>query len=120
MVTIHDSNKGNGAREAMAEALSHCATSAEETLPDNVLLWLWHLGFKVVPNRVPHTRKLADRMLVALQDRVDLNTRREATTGLGIGNKKAKVRLNESSKILGILRNVVAAWDASESQIDGN
>lgn len=58
-----------------------------------------------------HTRQLADRMIAALEDRVNLNTRREATTS-GIGQKKARARLNEASEILGILRNVVAAWDA--------
>ena len=60
------------------------------------------------------TRELADRMIAALQDRVNLNTRRETITS-GVGQKKARARLNESSEILGILRNVVAAWDAAES-----
>jgi len=60
----------------------------------------------------PRTRELADRMLAALQDRVNLNTRREEMTSGG-GQKKARVRLNEASEILGILRNVVAAWDAN-------
>jgi hypothetical protein len=50
-------------------------------------------------------------MLAALEDRVNLNTRRETTTS-GVGQKKARARLNESSEILGMLRNVVAAWDA--------
>jgi hypothetical protein len=61
-----------------------------------------------------HTRAFADRMIAALEDRVNLNTRRESTTS-GVAQKKARARLNESSEILGIMRNVVAAWDASES-----
>lgn len=61
-----------------------------------------------------HTRPLVKRMLAALEDRVNLNTRRESTTS-GVGQKKARARLNESSEILGMLRNVVAAWDASKA-----
>lgn len=60
-----------------------------------------------------HTRALADRMLAAVSDRVNMNTRRETTTS-GISQKKARARLNESSEILGMLRNVVAAWDAAQ------
>ena len=60
------------------------------------------------------TRPLADRMLAAVADRVNMNTRREAATS-GVSQKKARARLNESSEILGMLRNVVAAWDASEA-----
>lgn len=58
------------------------------------------------------TRPLADRMLAAVADRVNMNTRREATTS-GVAGKKARARLSESSEILGMLRNVVAAWDAA-------
>lgn len=57
-----------------------------------------------------HTRPLVERMIAALEDRVNLNTRRAAATS-GVGQKKAKARLSEASEILGILRNVVAAWD---------
>lgn len=60
------------------------------------------------------TRPLVERMLAALEDRVNLNTRRETTTS-GVGQKKARARLSESSEILGMLRNVVAAWDAAQS-----
>lgn len=63
---------------------------------------------------IKHTRALADRMLAAVEDRVNMNTRREATTS-GVGQKKARARLSESSEILGMLRHVVAAWDAAQS-----
>lgn len=62
------------------------------------------------------TREIADRMLAALEVRVAMNTQRERTTS-GIGQKKARARLSESSEILGELRNVVSAWDAATSQV---
>ncbi len=59
------------------------------------------------------TRDLPRRMLAAVEARVNMNSTRPA--GSVIGQKKAQVRLNESSEILGILRNVVAAWEAENA-----
>jgi hypothetical protein len=62
-----------------------------------------------------HTRALVDRLLAAVEDRVNLNTRREVETSGDVAKKKVRARLNESSEILGILRNVVKAWEAEQS-----
>jgi len=42
-------NPGNGAREAMAAALSYCMEPMGDVLTDDMLARLWLLGFKVVP-----------------------------------------------------------------------
>lgn len=42
-------NPGNGAREAMAAALSYCMEPMGDVLTDDMLAGLWLLGFKVVP-----------------------------------------------------------------------
>lgn len=60
-----------------------------------------------------HTRPLVERMMRAVEDRVVLNEARSAILSGGAG-KKARARLNESSEILGILRNVVKAWDEAQ------
>ena len=52
---------------------------------------------------LPH-RDLPRRMLAAVEDRVNM-TRRGAT------NAKSRARLQEANEILGILRNVVAAYE---------
>jgi hypothetical protein len=52
-------------------------------------------------------------MLAAVADRVNMNTRL-AEGRSSVSGAKARARLNESSEILGILRNVVAAWDAAQ------
>lgn len=61
-----------------------------------------------------HTRTLADRMLAAVEDRVNMNANR-SEWGSTLSRKKKEVRLNESSEILGILRNVLKAWEAQQS-----
>lgn len=53
------------------------------------------------------TRPLVERMLRAVEDRVAINEARVAARY----RPSDRVRLNESSEILGILRNVVKAWD---------
>jgi hypothetical protein len=50
-----------------------------------------------------------ERMIRAVEDRVSRNEQRLADGGSNIGKIKMRVRLNESSEILGILRNVVKA-----------
>ena len=56
------------------------------------------------------TRDLPTRMLAAVEDRVRLNMQR-ADAGSVQGRRKAAVRLNESSEILGMLRNVIAKFE---------
>lgn len=55
------------------------------------------------------TPDVVTRILRAVEDRVSLNEQRLALGGSIIGEKKMRVRLNESTEILGILRNVVKA-----------
>ena len=50
-----------------------------------------------------------ERMLRAVEDPVSRNEQRLAEGGSGIGKIKMRTRLNESTEILGILRNVVKA-----------
>lgn len=57
------------------------------------------------------TRPLVERMLRAVEDRVAINEARAVVRKGGVGHWRARARLNESSEILGILRNVVKAWD---------
>jgi hypothetical protein len=54
------------------------------------------------------------RLIRAVEDRVSRNEQRLALGGSIIGEKKMRVRLNESTEILGILRNVVKAAGHSE------
>lgn len=45
-----DRANGNGAREAMASALSHCfVVEIPPGVTETILMRLWEFGFKVVP-----------------------------------------------------------------------
>lgn len=61
------------------------------------------------------TRALVKRMLAAVETRVQLNTQR-ADAGSVMGRRKAVVRLNESSEILGMLRNVVRTYETERGR----
>lgn len=50
-----------------------------------------------------------ERMIRAVEDRVSRNEQRLAEGGSNVGKIKKRIRLNESTEILGILRNVAKA-----------
>ena len=58
---------------------------------------------------VPH-RLLPRRMLAAVEDRVRLNEQKAH-------NARSRARLQESAEILGILRNVVRAYEDPEMPV---
>lgn len=62
-------------------------------------------------------RDLPRRLLAAVEERVRANTQR-VTAGSVMGRRKAQVRLNESSEILGMLRHVVEAHSRDQTELE--
>lgn len=59
---------------------------------------------------------IAEKMLAAVKVRISENTER-TTMQLGINaHRKALVRLNESTEVLGILRKVLKDWEMAGSR----